>query len=103
MNFRTAIVTGAWLLLNPPIHGGRQGTHANPGALADEWTVASGEYDSEAACERARNAWVARWTAIRRSLPAERSFDAYAEQAAESRCLPDAIVQTEFLLGPNQK
>jgi hypothetical protein len=103
VNYRTAIVMGAWLLLNPPIHGGRQGTHAEPGALADEWTVAGSEYDSEAACERARDASVARWTAIRRSLPSERSFDAYAEQAAESRCLPDAIVQTEFLLGRAQK
>ena len=91
------------MLLNPPIYGGRQGTHAEPGALADEWTVAGAEYDSEAACEGARKAWVARWTVIRRSLPSERSFAAYAEQAAESRCLPDAIVQTEFLLGRNRK
>jgi hypothetical protein len=103
VNYRTAIVMGAWFLLNPPIRGGRQGTHAAPGALADEWTVAGSEYDSEAACERARDAWVARWTAIRRSLPSERSFDAYAEQAAESRCLPDAIIQTEFHLERTQK
>ena len=103
MNYRTAIVMGAWLLLNPPIHGGRQGTHAEPDAIADEWTVAGAEYDTEAACERARSAWVARWTDIRRSLPPERSFNAYAEQAAQSRCLPAAVVQTELLLGDNQK
>lgn len=91
------------MLLNPPIHGGRKGTHAEPNALADEWTVASAEYDSQAACERARDARVERWQAIRRTLPTERSFAAYAEQAVESRCLPDAIVQTEFLLGRDQK
>jgi hypothetical protein len=96
VNFRTAIVLGAWLLLHPPINGGRRGTHADTDALADEWTVSGAEYDTEAACETARSAWVARWTAIRRSLPGERSFDAYAEQALESRCLPDAVVKTEL-------
>ena len=103
MNFRTIIVLGAWLLLNPPIRGGREGTHAEPDALADEWAVAGSEYASEAACERARAAWVARWTGIRQSVPSERSFDAYAQQAQESRCLPDAIVQTELQLGPERK
>ena len=103
MRFRTAVVLGAWLLLNPPIRDGRQGAHAEPEAVADEWHVARTEYASEAACERARTAWVARWTAIRASLPSERSFDAYAQQAKESRCLPDAIVHTELQLGDDAK
>jgi hypothetical protein len=99
VRFRTALALGAWLLVNPPIREGRQGTHAEPEALADQWRVAGAEYASEAACERARAAWIARWTAIRTSLPTERSFAAYAEQAKESRCLPDAIVHTELELG----
>jgi hypothetical protein len=103
VNYRTAIVLGSWLLLNPPIRGGQRGTHAQPDALVDDWTVAGDRYDSEGACERARNAWIARWSAIRRSLPAERSFDAFAEQADESRCLPDAVVQTELLVGRDGK
>jgi hypothetical protein len=99
VRFRTAIVLGAWLLLNPPIRDGRQGSHAEPQALATEWRIASPEYASEEACERARSASVARWMAIRASLPSERSFAAYAQQATESRCLPDAIVHTELDLG----
>jgi hypothetical protein len=103
VRFRTAVVLGAWLLVNPPIRGGRQGSHAEPDALADEWRVSDTEYASEAACERARAAWVARWTAIRASLPSERSFAAYAQQAKESRCLPDAIVHTEVEFGIDAK
>jgi hypothetical protein len=103
VRFRTAIVLGAWLLVNPPIRDGRHGRHAEPEALADEWRVAGSEYASEAACERARAAWVARWTAIRASLPTERSFAAYAQQANESRCLPDAIVPAELQLGDDAK
>ena len=103
MRGRTAVVLGAWLLVNPPIRDGGHGGHAEPEALADQWRVAGAEYASEAACERARAAWVARWTAIRASLPAERSFAAYAQQAEESRCLPDAIVHTELQLGVDTK
>jgi hypothetical protein len=99
VRFRTAVVLGGWLLVNPPIRDGRLGRHVEPDALADEWRVAGTEYASEAACERARAAWVARWTTIRASLPLERSFAAYAQQAKESRCLPDAIVHSELLLG----